>query len=98
MSSTQHVLERRSTLLAQRLRQRIDDTVLALQAAGGRIPFKTKLSRGDALEWWAKHRYDALGQQALQSLSPLDVAQLDNALSKNVAAQTGGLPIISGEE
>lgn len=93
-ASQQHIMERRSHLLAQRLKQRISDTALALQAGSGRIPYRTSLSKGDALDWWAEHRYDDLGKQALQGYSPLDVAKLDSALNQRVQEmQNQGLPV-----
>lgn len=90
----QHVMERRSHMIAQRLRQRITDMATALQSQDGRIPFRTKLSRNDALDWWTKHRYDGLGAKALAGLDPLTVAKLDNALNEHSKTQADqGLPV-----
>lgn len=93
-AKSQHVLERRANALAQHMKVRITDVATALQAADGRIPFHTKLSKGDALDWWAKHRYDSLGQKALQGLPPQAVFSLDAALNQRVAQQQEtGLPV-----
>lgn len=90
----QHVLERRAAALAQGMKARISDMTLALQAADGRIPFHTKLSKGDALDWWMKHRYDNLGQQALAGMPPQAIFSLDAALNQRVAQQQEqGLPV-----
>ena len=70
MAKQDHILERRANVLAQKMQARIGDMALALQAADGRIPFQTKLSKGDALDWWSQHRYDTLGQQALAGMPP----------------------------
>lgn len=90
----QHILERRANLIAQKLEQRVQDMTIALQAADGRLPFHTKLSRGDALDWWMKHRYDSLGQQVIQKLPPMAVFNLDAELAKRVEQkQSQGIPI-----
>lgn len=93
--SGQHIFERRAKLLSQRITQRKQDLTKAMQAANGRIPFRTKLSQSDALQWWVKHRHDALGQQALAGLDPLSVAKLDNALNQYAQNNPAGLPDVS---
>lgn len=97
MAQSQHPLERRAQMLAGKIQGRVADLGQAMQAANGRIPFHTKLSQGTALEWWAQHRYDDLGQQVLQNLDPLDVLHLDRALGEYGAQQEAlGLPQESG--
>lgn len=92
--SNQHILERRAGLLADKLKKNMNDLTESLQAAGGRIPFKTKLSKGSALDWWAQHRYDQLGQRALSSLDPASIMSLDAELAKYNQSQDQGLPTI----
>ena len=96
MTTSQHPLERRATLLAGKLTQRIGDIGQSLQAAQGRIPFSTKLPQADALKWWSQHRYDSYGQQALKNLQPQDVMSLDLALTRYAqGVDENGVPQMS---
>lgn len=87
MSQPLHPLERRAQMLTGKLTQRMSDIGQSLQAANGRVPFKSKLSQNAALDWWSKHRYDALGQRALATLDPQSVFNLDAALNRYTANQ-----------
>lgn len=86
-SKNQHTLERRSALLAEKMRGRINDLKQSLTAPQGRILYRTKMSQSDALNWWAQHRYDQYGQKALAGLDPQSIFQLDAALAQHVNSQ-----------
>lgn len=90
----QHPLERRSALLAGKLKERVSTMTASLTAAQGRIPFHTKLPEAQALDWWSKHRYDDIGRQAIASLDPIAIARLDSALTQHAQQKEAmGLPI-----
>lgn len=94
--SNQHILERRAGMLADRLTKSITDLSTSLQAANGRVPFKTKLSTGTALDWWSKNINTPLGQRALSSLDPLSVMKLHTALSQFQNKNEFGMPVVQG--
>lgn len=94
-----HTLERRSALLAQKLTGRMSDLTQSLRAAEGRIPFHTKMTRSTALDWWGKHRYDELGQQALAGLSQAAIINLDTNLAQYAHQRSiTDLPVESGQD
>src|SRR5258708_389407 len=89
----QHPLERRSALLAGKLKDRVSSMTQSLTAAQGRIPFRTKLPEAQALDWWSKHRYDDIGEKALELLDPMSIARLDSALTQYAQQQEAlGMP------
>lgn len=89
-----HALERRAAMAAGALKTRVSTMSQSLMAAQGRIPFHTKLSQANALDWWSQHRYDQLGQQALAGLDPIAVARLDTALTQHAQDKEAlGLPV-----
>lgn len=71
-----HRLERRSDLLASRMRDASDRFARQL-GAGERPPFTTAMTKSESLAWWRQHRYDEQGQQALSRLQPWEVMRLD---------------------
>src|SRR5438552_8244207 len=92
----QHALERRSTLLAGRIKQRVAALSQSFLAAQGRAPYKDPLSEAEALEWWYKNRYTALGAKALETLQPDAIANLDTALTHYAQQKEMlGLPIVT---
>jgi hypothetical protein len=78
----QHILEHRAHLLADALLARKKLLVEMLAPKGKRPLFTEQLSKPEALRWWQKHRYDALGKQVLDRMQPGDVMELDQALSQ----------------
>jgi hypothetical protein len=79
--ATEHRLERRARLLADRMRTTSEDMAVQL-GAGDRAPFTTALTKSESLAWWRLHRHDAYGAQALARMQPLDVARLDLDLAR----------------
>jgi hypothetical protein len=75
-----HVLERRASLLAQKMQRRVQVLKEFMAPEGARPPFTQQLQRPQALRWWQEHRYDHLGAQVLQAMRPQDIAELDLAL------------------
>ena len=84
MSDTKHVIERRAALLADAIEHRVNILRDALAPPGKRPPFTKQLSKPAALRWWQLHRYDALGAQVISNMQPVDVMELDLALSQAV--------------
>jgi len=78
---TEHRLERRARLLAERMRSTSEDMARQL-GAGDRAPFTTAMTKSESLAWWRLHRHDEYGGQALARMQPLDIAQLDLDLAR----------------
>lgn len=74
--TNEHRLERRSRLLAQRMRDASDR--LAKQfGEGERKPFTTAMTKSESLAWWRKERHTEAGAKALATMKPWEIAQLD---------------------
>jgi hypothetical protein len=82
-----HRLETRARTLTARLNERVTAFRDALAPPGQRPPFTEAMSRAQALQWWAKHRLDDLGKQALARYTPDQVAELDAELARHLTAQ-----------
>jgi len=92
----QHALERRSALLAGKIKERTSALAQSFTAAQGRAPYKTKMSQAEAMEWWTKNRYTAQGAQVLANLPEVAVAALDKELTLHAQAQEAlGLPTVT---
>jgi hypothetical protein len=88
--STEHRLEKRSEMLASRMRAYTD--ALAKQLGeGDRPPFTEALTRTESLTWWRAHRDDDFGRAVLERMRPLDVARLDVELARFVEGDQTGL-------
>lgn len=95
----EHVLERRSRLLAQAMTRTSEGMAQLMQGPGGRPPFTEHMTSNASMDWWATHRTDKYGQAVIESWMANDPAQgmvtlqeLDAALARRVEAQqTGGL-------
>ena len=74
--TTQHRLERRATLLGQRMRE-LSTTLAQQLGAGDRPVFTTPMTKAESLAWWGEHRHDTYGQKVLETMQPWDIAQLD---------------------
>ena len=85
--STEHRLERRARLLAERIRDASERLAQQL-GAGERTPFTTAMTKSESLAWWRQHRHDEFGERALQRLQPWEIAQLDVDLGKAMAGET----------
>jgi hypothetical protein len=83
----EYPVEQRVSALAGGIRTAISTIADTLRPPGGRAPFTQRLSRTDALDWWAQHRRDELGAAALQAMPPQAIAQLDVELGQHMAAQ-----------
>lgn len=79
-----HRLEKRSSMLASRMRQVGDG--LASQLDGR--PFTSAMTRSAALDWWAQHRSDQYGAEVLRKMDPVRIAELDQALYAHVNGGT----------
>ena len=92
MSDSEHILEKRSHLLAQRLTARVNLIRQAVAPSGERPPFSVQLSKKDALKFWREHWNDDIGKQALAYMTPTAIMELNVALSKaNEQVQQGGI-------
>lgn len=81
-SKPAHRLERRSQLLATRLKERVEAMTNALAPPGQRPPFTTTMTKNAALDWWAKNRYSDVGKMALSRYTPDQIAELDATLAR----------------
>ncbi len=87
--STVHRFERRSQMLASRMRAQTD--ALALQmGAGSRPPFTEAMTRNESLAWWREHRHDEWGKTVLERYTPLDIVRLDAELGAHIDAERQG--------
>lgn len=78
--------ERRARLLGSRIKGQVDSAIHQMKSHSDRPPFHDQQTPREALAFWTKHRYDAVGQKVLAALTPLQVAQLDAWLT--AATQT----------
>ncbi len=85
-------LERRSHLLAERLKE-YKRAFSEIIAPPGQPPaFSTRLSKSEALVWWREHYNDDLGAKALKRMSPLEILELTQELSRaNEEMMFGGI-------
>ncbi|MFA6046570.1 MAG: hypothetical protein WC718_16415 [Phycisphaerales bacterium] len=87
MPEPRHFLEQVSDLLAERLKEEVEAKFDALRGPNGRPLFSEKRD----IRWWQVHRYDSIGQKALDMMDTGDVLELDQALSiANEQARLGG--------
>ncbi len=97
MPHTDHILERRSYMLAERIGSRIDTIRNAVAPEGTRPPFSEQLSKPEALRWWKEHFHDDLGQRVKANMTPEAQMELTQALSKaNEADMTGEADVTGG--
>lgn len=89
MPEPEHIVERRATMLAQKMERRVDILRQFLTPAGARPPFTQMLQEENALKFWMAHRYDDLGARALQHLQPHEIAELDTALALHYEGLNG---------
>lgn len=90
MAQAEHRLEKRSQLLAARIKERGQAIRDAVAAPGQRPPFHVALSKPDALAWWREHFDDDLGQSVLTSWTPDQVAELQVEMSRAARTDTLG--------
>lgn len=83
MADHQHILERRSDLLATALSRRIDAIVESLSPPGQQPAFTTQKSKREALLWWQQHWNDDLGKKVKARLDPESLLQLSIMLGQN---------------
>lgn len=65
---TEHRLERRSRLLAQRIRESTDRLAKQL-GEGDRPPFTRAMTRNESLAWFREHLHDEHGREAVEHLA-----------------------------
>jgi len=93
---TEHRLETRAHLLAERITHDRQTIVDALTPDGKRTLFAKQLSKPEALRFWQAHRFDDIGKQVLARMSPSDVMELDQALTQAAEAQMYGQEGVDG--
>lgn len=93
---TEHRLERRARLLAERMRESSERLALQL-GAGDRVPFTTAMTKAESLDWWRAHRHDEWGEKALQRMQPWDVAQLDLDLARAMNGESAPEVVPGGQ-
>ncbi len=89
----EHRLETRAHLLAEGIQHSREVLRDSLAPPGRRPPFSAQLPRADALDWWRKHRRDALGAKALAAMRPEAIMALDQALSQQIEAESFAPPV-----
>jgi hypothetical protein len=82
-----HALERRARVGGERLRARIRVVANSLARPGERPPFTTALTDREALAFWRRHRFDAVGAEVLARMRPAQIQELDLTLAR---ANEGG--------
>lgn len=80
--SAEHRLERRSALLAARLKERVKAVRDAVASPGQRPPFHVALPRSEALAWWRDNLDTDLGKKVLSTWTPDQIADLQVELSR----------------
>lgn len=85
MGQGQHRLEKRSSLLAARVKEQVAATRDAVAAPGERPPFTTEMTRAQALEFWSRERHTPLGTSILRGWGPDKIAELDAALADHLS-------------
>lgn len=93
-ADVEHVLDRRSKLLAEAILHNIAVMVSILKPTGGAAPFTDQLTSADALAWWKKNRYEAEGKAVASRLSPQQVAEIDAWLARELNKPTGQAPLL----
>lgn len=88
MADDQHPLERRTTALAEGLKERVH-MLAGMMRPDGRQIFHTRLNDQKALEFWQKHRFDDLGKQVMSTWTPDQVLNLDTRLMQANQAEGG---------
>lgn len=88
--SSQHPLERRSSLLATRMLALRDALRDAVAAEGDRQPFTEHKTETEAFAWWRAHRNDEHGKKVVERMPPARVMELDLWLSQKIAAERYG--------
>lgn len=89
--TTEHRLERRSTLLGRRMGAAAD--ALAAQIGEGeRPPFTEARTRNEALDWWRTHRHDEYGARVLERMPPWEIARLDADLGARMSGEEEAVP------
>ena len=79
---TDNVLERRAHMLAGKLTKNKEMLRDALAPPGQRPPFTEQMTKREAIGWWREHRFDKYGQEVTSRMKPVDVMELDRALSQ----------------
>jgi hypothetical protein len=79
----EHILERRTRMLADKIRHRIEVYKDMLRPHGGKPPWTKQLTNEEALVFWRKHRYSELGGRLLSGMSKRQVLQLDQWLAQH---------------
>jgi hypothetical protein len=80
-------VERRARLLGEAMKQRATLFAEFLRPPGERPPFTQLLQEPIALKFWREHRYDDIGARVLANMKPVDIAELDSALTQHVEEQ-----------
>jgi hypothetical protein len=87
MAEPEHVIERRSRLLSQKMASRVTMLRNFIAPPGARPPFTKQMQNDMALQWWKVHRYDEIGSRVLTMMQPADIAELDSALIERQVAE-----------
>lgn len=75
-----HTLERRSHLLAERIKSRVRMIADSITPKGERIPYTVQMSKAEALQFWQKNINTPTGKRLLEQMPPLDQLELQQAL------------------
>lgn len=90
--SAEHRLEKRSQLLAARLKERVASIRDAVAAPGQRPPFHVALPKNEALAWWREHFDTDLGKQVMSTWTPDQIADLQVEMSRAQQPDIGLAP------
>jgi hypothetical protein len=79
-----HRLERRASLLATKVKERVTTVRDAVAGPGERPPFTAVKPRSEVLDWWRRHIDDEWGKRVLDRLSPQDQMDLRVNLARHI--------------
>lgn len=89
MSDFEHPYERRAKMLGAMLKRKKETIVNAIVPPGMRPPFTKQLTHPESMAFWTKHRYDSIGKQVLDNMTPESIMELDAALAQAGAGTWG---------
>ena len=88
---SQHRLDRRRDILSEKIKHLLEVTTEMLRPEGTRPPLTDQKTSGEALVFWRKHRFDAIGAEVLANRPAADVAELDAWLARHPDPELAGL-------
>lgn len=93
-SEVEHIIDRRTRLLAEAILHEVDVRAAILSPVGGRPPFTDQITTEESFRFWSKQRYEPAGKAAVGRMTPTQVAELDAWLAQEVNARQNPRPLL----